>query len=211
MPIASGKSVAEQKRRLRHEMSERRRMCAPLARSRAASALATKIAEFAGLERAAVVAGYVPIRGEIDPRPALTTLSAKGAVLVWPRVGTTKPRLGFFRVQNDAEWTHGPFGILEPKPECAAVPIAAIDAFVVPGLAFDAHGYRLGWGGGFYDELIPQIPVRAKVVLVGVAHDFQLVRRCPREPFDAAVDWVITDRQVIRCSQPQQTQKRPSP
>lgn len=204
-PPSSGIPIAEQKRRLRHEMSERRRVCAPLARARAATALAGHMRTFAPLSRAAVVAGYVPIRGEIDPRPALTELAAAGVVLVWPRVGNGKPRLSFFRVQSDADWAHGPFGILEPRPGCPEVPVAAIEAFVMPGLAFDGRGFRLGWGGGYYDELIPHVPVRSKVVLVGVAHDFQLVPRCPREPFDVAVDWVMTDRQVVRC---QTTQSR---
>lgn len=197
--------MADQKRRLRHEMSERRRVCSPLARTRAAAALAERMAAFEPLAKASVVAGYVPIRGEIDPRPALQRLVAGGAVLVWPRVGQGRPRLCFYRVQSDGDWTYGPFGILEPRVGCPEVPVAAIDAFVMPGLAFDAAGFRLGWGGGYYDELIPHVPVREKVLLVGVAHDFQLVARCPREPFDVAVDWVMTDRQLIRC---QPTQAR---
>lgn len=180
-------------------MAERRRVCSPLARSKAARALAERLEGFAPLQAAAVVAGYVPVRGEIDPRPALEALAAQGVVIVWPRVGRGKPRLAFFRVSGADDWGHGPFGILEPKPGCPEVPVAAIDAFVTPGLAFDPRGYRLGWGGGYYDELIAGLPVRQRVLLLGVAHDFQVVSRCPHESFDAPIDWIVTDRQTIAC------------
>ena len=69
----------------------------------------------------------------------------------------------------------------------------------MPGLAFDPKGRRLGWGGGFYDELGAALPCPGRTILVGVAHDFQVVPHCPAGSFDVAVDWVVTDKQVIRC------------
>lgn len=192
-------SVAELKRRLRHEMSQRRRNVAPGKQTAAAVQLCRRLLVLPSLRRAAVVAGYRPTRGEIDPTGALTARHKQGAVVAWPRVGTGRPRLAFHLIASPADWMAGAFGISEPLPTCTSVPAQSVDAFLVPGLAFDARGHRLGWGGGFYDELGAALVCPGRTILVGVAHDFQVVPHCPAGALDVAVDWVVTDKQVIRC------------
>jgi len=199
MPSPSD-SVAELKRRLRHEMSQRRIGCAPSAQATASGQLCSRLDGLQFWASSAVVAGFSATKGEIDPAAALHLCEQKGAVVVWPRTSALTPRLSFHRANSAAHWCFGAFGIREPVACSPWVPIESIDAVLVPGLAFDSRGGRLGWGGGFYDELSNAIPCRSRTVLVGVAHDFQLVDHCPVEPSDVFVDWVVTDQKVIRCA-----------
>lgn len=192
-------TVAELKRRLRAEMSQRRVSCASKARLQASERVSAALRQVPALKGAGVVAGYQAIRGEIDPLPALTTVQDAGGIVVWPRVAANSPRLVFHRACSLSAWTQGAFGIREPADTCPRMPAEAVDVFLVPGLAFDDQGRRLGWGGGFYDELARALPCRQRTVLVGIAHDFQMVARCPASHLDVSVDWVVTDQQVIRC------------
>lgn len=192
-------TVAELKRRLRAEMSQRRVSCASKERLQSSERVSAALRQMPALRGAGVVAGYQAIRGEIDPTTALSNLEKAGGIVVWPRVAAGSPRLVFHRACSSWAWNPGAFGIREPAATCPRVPAEAIDVFLVPGLAFDDQGRRLGWGGGFYDELATALPCRRRTVLVGVAHDFQMVARCPASPLDVSVDWVVTDQQVIRC------------
>lgn len=199
MPSPSD-SVAELKRRLRHEMSQRRLGCALSGHATASGRLCSRLGDLQVVTKCAVMAGFSATKGEIDPMVALNRCEQKGAVIVWPRTSTSTPRLSFHRVESNAHWCSGAYGIREPVACSPWVPIEAVDTVLVPGLAFDARGGRLGWGGGFYDELAKAIPCRSRTVLVGVAHDFQVVDHCPVEPSDVFVDWVVTDQKVIRCT-----------
>lgn len=194
-------SLAELKRRLRHEMSQRRISCASSLHAKSSKQLCSRLGDLPALAKCAVVAGFSAVRGEIDPKEALARCESKGAVIVWPRTSSSSPRLSFHRVTSDNQWCQGAFGIREPVPHSSWVPVESIDAVLVPGLAFDTRGGRLGWGGGFYDELAHAIPCRSRTLLVGVAHDFQVVDHCPVEPSDVFVDWVVTDQKVIRCAE----------
>jgi 5-formyltetrahydrofolate cyclo-ligase len=87
-----------------------------------------------------------------------------------------------------AELVSGEYGILEPSG--AHVPIEELDVVVVPALAFDRGGFRLGWGGGYYDRMLATLDENVTTAVVG--YDWQLVDELPREPHDQPVQWVIT-------------------
>ncbi|MDX2024176.1 MAG: 5-formyltetrahydrofolate cyclo-ligase [Deltaproteobacteria bacterium] len=192
--------VAELKRRLRDEMSLRRQACTSAFVQTASAALAQNLLTIAAFKNAGTLAGFQAIRREIDPDPALLQRQRTGAVLAWPRVAASRPRLMFHRTCRPRDWTQGPFGLREPVASAPVVPIESLNAILVPGLAFDRTGARLGWGGGFYDEALGRLPPLARPLLLGVGFDFQIVARCPVEPLDVFVDWVVTDQQVIRCA-----------
>jgi 5-formyltetrahydrofolate cyclo-ligase len=120
-----------------------------------------------------------------------------------PRVSATPPRLRFHRAAADgsALLAAGRFGLVEPDAGSPEIPVERIDVMILPGLAFDRAGRRLGWGGGYYDEAAGRLRASGRGFLVGVAYDFQLVDRCPADPAggDVPVDCVVTDRQVVRC------------
>ena len=89
----------------------------------------------------------------------------------------------------------GKFGILEPI-ELMKIAYKNIDLILVVGIAFDKEGYRLGYGLGYYDKLLTKVP---KAVKIGLAFDFQIVDKLPREQYDVPVDLIVTDERVIEC------------
>ena len=87
-------------------------------------------------------------------------------------------------------------GVPEPNADCPPVPIASIDWVLVPGVAFDAEGRRIGYGGGYYDRLLPLFERRA--TRVAGAFEVQLVDRVPAAPHDATVDAIVTERRTLQ-------------
>lgn len=99
----------------------------------------------------------------------------------------------FVRVQTREELVTGHFGILEPL---GATWPGEIDTVLVPGLAFDLAGNRLGFGAGYYDRFLDE---SRPLQVIGVGFDWQVVSQLPAEPHDIAMDWVVTDRRTYLC------------
>lgn len=90
------------------------------------------------------------------------------------------------------------FGLLEPKDEALRpTPPQKLDLVIVPGVAFDREGYRIGFGAGYYDRFLPLLQKNA--VLISLVYDFQLIPHVPRESHDLSVDWIITESELIQC------------
>ena len=198
--MAAAWSLIEEKRALRKVMRARREALDPAERLRCWRGLGRLLAALPELAAAGSVSGYLPTRGEIDPSAALSAFAARGGIVVYPRVVAERPRLRFHQVTDEGELAAGAFGILEPPADCREIPLEALDVVLVPGLAFDAEGRRLGYGGGYYDEVGARLRAAGRGVLVGVGFDFQLVARCPAGEGDVAIDCVVTDARVVRCA-----------
>ena len=189
-------------------MSERRQKVSPEERARASAAISGRLQGLPELVAASApgrtVAGFValPARGEIDPASVLAASHARGARVALPRLSAQQPRLRFHDVDpgQEAALAPGPHGLLEPRPSAPEVDVAGIDVMILPGLAFDRAGNRLGFGGGYYDEAASRLRAAGHGFLVGVAYDFQIVERCPVGPDDVAVDCLVTEREVVRCA-----------
>jgi 5-formyltetrahydrofolate cyclo-ligase len=200
-PLPSS-DLSEQKRTLRREMSAARTALPESecrARSEAACARVLALPELASLGGGGpkMLAGYVAARGEIDPAPALTAAAAGGASVALPRVATEAPRLRFHRA-DAGPLAPGRFGLREPAATAPEIPLDELEVVIVPGLAFDAAGRRLGFGGGYYDSVFGASGTRP--ALIGVCYDFQIVPRCPAGDGDVPVDLVVTDARVLRPS-----------
>jgi 5-formyltetrahydrofolate cyclo-ligase len=193
-------SLLDAKRALRKAMRARREAMDPGERARCSRAAAERLATLPELRGARTVSGYLATRGEIDPGDLLAALAARGATVAQPRVATERPRLRFHAVTENTPLRVGAFGILEPPATSAEVPIEELDVVLVPGLAFDASGRRLGYGGGYYDEVAARLRAAGRGLLVGVGFDFQLVAECPAGEHDVAIDCVVTDARVVRCA-----------
>jgi 5-formyltetrahydrofolate cyclo-ligase len=205
MAPLSSTDLAEDKRALRREMGARR-VGLPeserRARSEAASARLLRLPELGSLsagDAARTVAGYVAAKGEIDPASALVDVAAAGATVVLPRVADGDgARLRFHRA--DAPLVPGRFGLLEPAATAPEIPLDALDVVILPGLAFDAEGRRLGFGGGYYDGAFGDPGAgHRRPALIGLCYEFQIVPRCPAGPADVAVDVVVTEARVLQC------------
>ena len=199
-------SLREEKRVLRRAMGEQRDAVTPERRTTLAKRAAQVFLELPEARTARTVAGFVSTRSEIDTDPLLGSLRRRGVKVVLPRVSTglLPPRLRFHRAKR-SELVFGIFGLLEPRPDAPEVAAHEIDLFMVPGLAFDHRGARVGYGGGYYDELAAYVrahPDATNARFVGLGFDFQLVDACPTGEWDVPLDCVVTDERVVRCRNP---------
>jgi len=135
----------------------------------------------------AIVSFYWPMGDEADPRALAMRLAARGHVLALPVVAKQKSPLVFRRWrEGDALVVH-PFGMHEPA---AAAPVVTPDVLLVPLLAFDARGHRLGYGGGFYDRTLASLQTK---LAIGVAYAGQEVDALAAMPHDHPLDMVVTE------------------
>jgi 5-formyltetrahydrofolate cyclo-ligase len=162
----------------------------------AGEALACHGLGFLRLAPGATVSGFSAIKDEIDPGPLLLSLSQAGYRLALPVMqGKGKPLL--FRAWTPGDqMAHVQWGIAEPLPD---KPVLEPDVVLVPLLAFDAHGYRLGYGGGFYDRTLSRLRELKPVVTVGIAYDELKVDAVPHLDYDERLDWVLTPSGPLRC------------
>lgn len=146
------------------------------------------------IEAGTAVSGYLPINGEIDVRPLLADLGARGHPLALPVVTAPRSPLEFRAWFDGAPLEDGPFGTRHPDGSAAGV---IPDILMVPLLAFDRLGRRLGYGGGYYDRTLTALRTEKPVLAVGVAYREQEVADVPFDDTDAPLDWVVTDHEVI--------------
>ncbi len=191
-------SVDEEKQQLRRTARDARKTWAGGAGEQAAVRLAenfSKIAaDFPSGSVLGSVAGYWPMADEMDVRPLLTRLAEEGREIALPVVVAKDAPLIFRRWRPGLVLEDGDFGTRHPGPDEPEVTPAIV---LVPLLAFDAQGYRLGWGGGFYDRTLARLRASGPVVAVGVAYQSQLVDSVPRTATDEALDWMVTDSGVL--------------
>ena len=135
------------------------------------------------------VSGYWPIQGELDPRPLLTRLLQRGCRCALPVIVGRELPLMFREWRPGDTLAKGPFGTSEPGPEAAEI---IPEILIVPLLAFDGRGYRLGYGGGYYDRTLRSLRRGGqKCVAVGFAYAGQEVETVPINDTDERLDWVV--------------------
>lgn len=181
-------ALRRRQRALRAAVTEQNRQAASAAICRRLLVLPEVVAEGA-------VLGYAAVAGEVCVDPALTALLAAGREVFLPWVDG--PELGVARI-DDLEHDVGPGyrGVREPRDVTRHAPTDRFSVALVPGLAFDAEGGRLGSGGGHFDRLLARWPAHAAVV--GVTYDALLVEEVPLQPHDRLVDVVVTEQRLWR-------------
>ena len=162
-------------------------------RSAAAQAIAARGLPFP-VRAGDIVAGYSPIRSEIDPIPLMQHLAAQGARLALPVIIARDEPL-MFRIWSPSDaLVRGSLGIPEPAPEA---PPLIPDILLVPLAAFDRAGHRIGYGAGHYDRTFAQLHAIKPFIAVGVAFDTQEIEAIPMQPHDVALDYVLTETRTI--------------
>ena len=141
----------------------------------------------------AVVAGYWPIGDEADPRALMAALAAEGHELALPRIEAKHAPLVFHCWSEGETLIAHKYGMAEPHVDRDVV---APDVVLLPLLAFDAQGHRLGYGGGFYDSTLQTLRARHKIRAIGIAYAGQEMERVPHESHDQRLDAVLTENGI---------------
>ena len=141
------------------------------------------------------VSGFIPYLSEIDTRPLLKLLGAKGCTTCVPVVIENNAPLEFRTWAPGEPTVPGRWNI--PVPEDGA-PVVDPDYLLVPMLAYDLAGYRLGYGGGFYDRTLEKLRAMKPVVAIGVAYSAQQVDAVVRGDHDQPLDWILTEKGPLK-------------
>jgi 5-formyltetrahydrofolate cyclo-ligase len=141
---------------------------------------------------AAVISGYIPMRTEIDPLATMTVMHGQEKRICVPVIVGKDQPLEFREWMPDCQMVEGAFGALIPVGTGVLEP----ELLITPLLAWDRQGYRLGYGGGFYDRTLEQLRHKRPTIAVGFAYSAQEVSRVPREPTDQPMDALVTEKEI---------------
>ncbi len=184
----------EDKRTLRGAMLAWRGALSEEERRAAATGLLDSFRREPPFATPAVVSGFWPMKEELDIRPLMIELVNQGCQLALPVVVGKGQPLVFRAWRPGDALEQGVFGTLHPSPKREVV---EPEALIVPLLACDANGWRLGYGGGFYDRTLRGLRQRRKVTAMGVAFDAQFLSEdVPHGPSDERLDWLLTDKRA---------------
>lgn len=168
-------------------------------RTAADAAIVARLVALPSFAAARRVLLTLPFGSECDTLPLVTTALAAGKRVVLPRVDVPARVLRLHEVRDPAKETApGYRGIREPQASLPEIAPSLVDWVLVPGVAFDRRGCRLGYGGGFYDRLLPLVPGGAP--RVAAAYATQLLESVPAAPHDAVVDILVTEVEVVFTS-----------
>ncbi|HEY7660824.1 MAG TPA: 5-formyltetrahydrofolate cyclo-ligase [Actinomycetota bacterium] len=186
--------LKREKRSLRRAVLAERDAMTSRERDAASEAIAERFAGLPEAKRARTVLAFWSFGSEVDTAPLIDRLVAAGSSIALPRLeGTEMTAVGW---SPGDPVTTASFGAMEPASGRAVDP-ASIDLVVVPGVAFDRAGGRVGYGGGYYDRFLGRL--RPGVPAIAVAFDHQIVDRVPSGRGDRSVDAIVTEREIIRC------------
>lgn len=187
--------LAEIKQQARKEASLRRKEAAQKDDGSAIGQITDHFLRAASPKAGSVVSGFLPIGSELDLRPMLARLTDESHLIVLPCVVGNDQPLVFRQWMVGDPLVKESFGTVAPAD---SAPEHAPDILLVPMLAFDRKGYRLGYGGGFYDRSLQMLREQKKVLAVGVAYSAQEVDAVPHDNLDQPLDMVVTEQEVIR-------------
>ena len=199
MQPAISDELNARKRTLRAEARERRRRLAAAGADAAAARAVAHFSDVIGLRARTAIAGYWPLPDEFDCRPLLFALHADGHACALPVVSGRDRPLTFRAWTPDTTLQVGSFGVQVPPDDAGTV---RPDIVVTPLLAFDDDGYRLGYGGGYYDRTLADLRAQDRGVLaVGLAFAGQRVAALPRDAGDEPLDWLVSESGAIQFAE----------
>ena len=188
-----------EKRLIRSQLLAARDALPDQDRQRKSAAIGAAFAHLEEYVRARTVCFFVSYGSEVHTLPLIQAALNQDKRVVVPRVRAKEKRLELRQLRcPEAELAPGTKGIPEPGPECPEATPEQVELVVVPAVAWDEEGHRLGYGGGYYDRLLAQMP---QAFRVGLGFEVQLVPKVPRGPHDLAVDCLVTEARVLRFSQ----------
>jgi 5-formyltetrahydrofolate cyclo-ligase len=187
---------AQAKQELRERLRGVRRVLPPSACAARSQAICKRVIELPEFARAKLVVGYAAYRNEADPRAALQQAEHAGKRLGLVRIDE-RDELRAHAYQSGDALAPNAYGIEEPLESAPHIDPTDVELIIVPALAVDERGHRIGYGRGYYDRLLPALGHAFKVA---IAYDFQLLAETPDTRNDVRVDCVVTDARTIVVS-----------
>lgn len=186
----------EFKRALRRELRQQRAALSPAARRRAAESAAAQIARTRLWRQIRHVAIYLEHGSELATAPLLRRAWRDGKRTYVPRIGRDR-RMHFVEIRRDTPLRPNLYGIREPAHRHPLRPLRSLDLLLIPLVGFDARGYRLGTGGGYYDRALAH-RMSHRPLCLGWAYSFQQVDAVPHDPWDQRLHGAVTEKGVLR-------------
>lgn len=185
------------KQQLRATIRAKRQAMSLKARHLASRTITENIMGHVPFERKDIIAAFYPLAEEVDLRLLLELLEEEQFQTALPCVQEDDAPLIFRRyLSEDTLIAHAEYGMMEPSSQA---PTVTPTILLVPLVAADRSGGRLGMGGGFYDRTIAELQKKTQLLTIGVAFDFQLVEHVPTETHDVFLDCIITEKRVVVC------------
>ena len=189
--------IQEAKALLRRQIRDALQKISTAARTTLSVQIRDRLKEQAIWKNAGAVLFFAPLPDELDLWPLLEEALAAGKIAALPRFNPAGKNYVAGRVQNvRSDIVTGQFGIREPAAWCAGIPLDRLDLILVPGVAFDWHGHRLGRGKGFYDRLL----AGTRGVKCGITFDEQLVNDVPAGPSDVRMNFILTPTRGVEIA-----------
>jgi 5-formyltetrahydrofolate cyclo-ligase len=181
------------KQQLRQQCRETRRALGERARTQAGAVICAHIETWRVFQRSSVLLTYLPMRGEVD----LTSLLLRYPEKRWlaPRILPEENHRMALHVYDPQRLARHEFGMLEPAADLPEVPPTEVQLVLAPGLAYDRRGWRLGYGGGYFDRFLQDF----EGVSLGVVYAALLLDELPHGEFDVPMDWIVTEQGLLAC------------
>ncbi len=189
--------IQDKKLEIRNEIGKRLDALSDGTRQKKNKIITERLFDFANFLEAKISLLYMDLGYEVKTHEIIKKCFSYNKVVVLPAFSEDSYRMKLMKIDNfDSSLRPGPRGVLEPIPaRCKLVPIEHIDIAIIPGIAFDEKGGRIGSGKGYYDRLIPDLAITTRKV--ALAFEEQLIQQVPMESHDKHVDIIITDERII--------------
>lgn len=190
----TNEEISQSKKQLREYCLSIRKSLGVETRAKANLSICKNIEGWDIFQRSQTILTYMPIKSEADPTPLLKLYPQKKWVI--PRIIPEEDhRMVFHRYEPNRLIFH-PFGMAEPAPDLPTIQPEEIELTLSPGLAFDRHGFRLGYGGGYFDRFLENL----KGVSVGITYHALLLDTIPHAAHDISMHWVVTERELFKTN-----------
>lgn len=190
--------MPEDKIKIRSTLLDMRRSMAQSAVSELSSIIQCRIINSQAFKRSSVVMAYMPIHNEVRTDTLLKTAMDSNKTILLPRVRGSLNMEAAPIKGLDRDIHTGTFGIREPDSSIPAMDPEIIDLVILPGIAFNRKGFRIGFGRGYYDRFIPSL--RKDCILLAPAYGFQVIDHIPSDEYDQPVDMIVTEKETIIIS-----------
>lgn len=189
--------IREKKQEIRDEITAKMKALAADEIAKKNKAIENRLFEFANFLEARIAMLYTPVTNEVDTMDIIKRSYMYNKIIVLPAFNPHQNKITLMKVDDvEKDLVQGPRGNTEPdKNRCKSVPFECLDIAVIPGVAMDEKGGRIGTGKGYYDRMIPELPSTTRKV--GLVFENQIISMVPMEAHDKYVDIIITEDRII--------------